>query len=245
MKEANDKLSTAARESLKKYLNERTQEFVRLYKSGKSLQEIGAIHGVTRERVRQVLNTRDIKKTDGGQHVKSLSRTAIREKALVEQLNLKAQSVYGCNHETLVNTRAALGTRAMKLDRIYRTLRANAIGDRVPWNLTFPDVAELLKDCIHKYGKARNSVVVRRVDVEKPFTKDNVEVMRLEESSRLARITVRQKSVMHLYLEGCSVGGIAKQLGISVSTVNQHIHAAKNRNKFVDPANAQLDRSEQ
>lgn len=47
-------------------LEDKTQEMIDLYKSGKTLSDIGIKFGLTRERIRQRLSSHGIKREDGG-----------------------------------------------------------------------------------------------------------------------------------------------------------------------------------
>lgn len=52
-------------------LLERAEAFAVLYRAGKTLHEIGEQHGITRERVRQLLSMIGLKRADGGMAVRT------------------------------------------------------------------------------------------------------------------------------------------------------------------------------
>lgn len=75
--------------------DERAAEMANLYRSGKTLEQIGLQYGLTRERVRQILKSTGVKKTDrGGVKEAAVARTEERRmRAVIE--NAKALDRFG------------------------------------------------------------------------------------------------------------------------------------------------------
>jgi DNA-binding CsgD family transcriptional regulator len=220
---------------------ERDQKFIEMYKSGNTLFEIGIQFGITRERVRQRLNANGITGINGGASVKAASRTALREKANLERLDRRSIAIYGCTRNEMKDERAKLTANENKnLERIYQQSRKKAQRSAIPWEITFPQFALLMKADCGFYGRGKLNKVFRLVDPTKPYTIDNVAVMTHSQSSVLARVkdktklTPTQGRIMRLYDAGHTPMEIAKRLGKNVETVKGQIHMAKNRFRHIE-----------
>jgi hypothetical protein len=111
-------------------------ELAAMYRSGMTLAEIGALYGITRERVRQRLDRSGVTRFDGGSHVTTAKRTAMRS-ALKDLRCLKR---YGCTHahylSILNGPRSGAGVRPTQA---YSSQKGNAEARRIRWNLTLAE----------------------------------------------------------------------------------------------------------
>jgi hypothetical protein len=96
-----------------------------LYKSGKTLQEIGDIHGITRERVRQCLRYIAVAASEGGQ----VKRAEQRRSAFEARRNIAALEKWGCGWEEYV------GLRSKKITRTFNSQRQNAKNRGIGWEI--------------------------------------------------------------------------------------------------------------
>lgn len=89
-------------------ISARNQRMAELYKQGSTLQEIGQLYGITRERVRQILLAdHGLRGNDGG-----ASLTAALERAArLNKMEARYQRKYGCSRADYRAIRKAGGTR--------------------------------------------------------------------------------------------------------------------------------------
>lgn len=119
---------------------EREAVICRLYRDGKTLQEVGDVFGLTRERVRQILKRAGVNPKEGG---RSLSARRRRDAHLVErriERDARAQEVYGCYHDEALalNDGLNLSDKA-GYAAAYVQQKRNADFRDVEWSITFPE----------------------------------------------------------------------------------------------------------
>jgi hypothetical protein len=105
----------------------REKQMAALYKSGKTLQEIGDQFGLTRERVRQLITKwYGIRRADGGRH-----KTAEENRAKFEaKRNARSLKKWGCNFDQYTLLRDM-----RKPTRCYAAQRQNAAKRGIGWEL--------------------------------------------------------------------------------------------------------------
>lgn len=118
---------------------ERARQMIESYKAGLTLERIGVIHGITRERVRQVLAKNGLTASDGGLHVKA----AINQKRLADarrsRMEARAQRVYGCTYDQLIAIAQTRKVRSSKVVRAYVSQKINASKRGIGFEMTLPE----------------------------------------------------------------------------------------------------------
>ena len=106
----------------------RAVEFAKLYREGKTLDQIGRLHGVTRERVRQIMTKHvGIRANDGGKH--KIAQKKERERNA--KRDAKSLKKWGCKWADYVRL------RAMRHPTLrFAAQRQNAIRRGIGWELT-------------------------------------------------------------------------------------------------------------
>ena len=123
---------------------QRHQEIAEKYESGMTLAEVGAVYGVSRERVRQIVSGLGIEKTEGGAAIRSFLTTQNRVDALKKSA-AKTESIcfarWGMNMEQYRAHVSKYGNTANKTSPLhkYAQQRNNAKTRGVEWNFTFAD----------------------------------------------------------------------------------------------------------
>lgn len=121
----------------------RAEVMASMYRGGKTLNEIGAVYGITRERVRQIIKKwHGITGMDGGKHVSAARKQSVRKSAK----DRRAMEVYGCTYAEYRGLVAiGMEMRAAGVGR-YRTptfawhsQRSNAKTRGVEWNISLWD----------------------------------------------------------------------------------------------------------
>lgn len=171
---------------------DRAEDFRKRYLSGETLQQIGDVYGVSRERVRQILK-RDfgIKSSDGGYSV--LAAEKKRQRRAAE--DAKCQKKYGCSYRqylSIVREELRLkreGSPAKRLPRMaFCQQRSNAKKRGIDWQLSLWDWWLIWQESGKWNRRGRRSggfCMCRKGDVG-PYSKDNVYIATFAENASVA-----------------------------------------------------------
>jgi plasmid maintenance system antidote protein VapI len=121
----------------------RAEAMAAMYRGGKTLNEIGEVYGVSRERVRQIISKRaGITAAQGGQSI----RASRKEQAKAARRDAESYEKYGCSYEqyrSLVNMgkeiMAVGGTRERTPTGAWARQRQTAMSRGLTWNLKLAD----------------------------------------------------------------------------------------------------------
>lgn len=145
----------------------RVQQMAALYRSGKTLNEIGQQYGVTRERVRQLMTKfYGIRAPDGGQH-----KIAEDNRAKFEaKRNARSLKHWGCNYDQYVVLR-----NMYKPTRAYAMQRRNAITREIGWELNLWQWWSIWQQSGKwaQRGRGQGYMMCRKGDLG-PYAVDNV-----------------------------------------------------------------------
>lgn len=152
-----------------------------------TMQEIGDLYGITRERVRQILRRYGVESRSGGaalrqrRHATATAETAeadckaaqaVRESVCMER--------YGC-------TLAQYAKIPAEAREAYAQQRCNAQGRGVPWDDDFKlwqwYTVWTASGRFALRGRRSNKYVMRRIDPARGYAKDNVQIVTLKRSS--------------------------------------------------------------
>lgn len=153
------------------------------FRTGKTLAEIGAEHGITRERVRQLLKKLGITGNGGGVQARKRKKVASRAASLDE----KSMKRYGMTREEI---RRAKGTYGRRIVDTYRFHKHNAIGTlKAEWDLLFVDwlACWVASGHMAERGRGRGYYMVRK-DRRLPYRVGNIEVIRGSEFQSRVRM---------------------------------------------------------
>ena len=146
---------------------DRERQMAALYKSGKTLQEIGDQFGLSRERVRQLITKwYGIRATDGGQH-----KLAENKRAKFEaKRNARSLKKWGCNFEQYIELR-----EMQRPTRAYASQRRNAIRRGIGWDFNLWQWWSIWQQSgkWSQRGRGQGYVMCRKGD-SGPYSIDNV-----------------------------------------------------------------------
>lgn len=136
-----------------------------LYRKGKTLQEIGDLYGVSRERVRQLIKKLGVSRHDGGIHLRGKLHAQRRADIKRARRDARFTKTYGCDHATAVSLNDGLNvcSKGSAADQ-YRFQRHNAQIRGVPWGLTFPQWMQIWTESghLHERGRSRDAYCMAR-----------------------------------------------------------------------------------
>jgi uncharacterized protein (DUF433 family) len=169
----------------------KAEKMAGLYRSGMTLEQIGAKYGISRERVRQLMTKHvGMRQDGGGQHVKAVAK---RQQSAASK-DTRYLRKYGCTFAQYVEVRE-IG-RVMRLNGagVYQTpLRAfinqknNAKQRNIPWELTFWQWWTIWQESGKwaERGRAKDAYVMSRFRDAGNYAVGNIYIGTLAENSSI------------------------------------------------------------
>jgi len=147
-----------------------------MYVSGKTLQEIADGHGISRQRVQQILKKLGLSRDDGGSRARSVSREAERLRSLDRRYLAK----WGVDFRCFVELRSKGAVRA------YSTQRTNAAMRGIPWKLSLCDWWRIWEasGMWPRRGRGDGRYVMSRPGDQGSYEVGNVKIVTINENSR-------------------------------------------------------------
>ena len=152
-----------------------------------TMQEIGDLYGVSRERVRQVLRRYGVESEAGGAALRQRRQASVTASAV--EANRKAadairESVCQERHGCTLQQYAQIPNEAREA---FAQQRCNALGRGVPWDDSFKlwqwySVWQASGRFALR-GRRSNKYVMRRIDPAHGYAQDNVQIVTLKRSS--------------------------------------------------------------
>jgi len=159
-------------------INARAERMAALYAGGKTLEEVAATFGLSRERVRQILKRHGLTAKDGGQHKRAERAKVQRE----SERNARTLRKKGCSWEQYCHLRK-LGWPL----RAYQAQRRNARDvQRIGWDLTLWQWWCIWRDSGHikDRGRGKGNYGLLRRDPDGPHSSKNSYVGPISEAIR-------------------------------------------------------------
>ena len=207
----------------------------------KTLESIGAHHGITRERVRQILKKMGVRFEDGRLHKAhadaKISRVALREKTRQEKREMQCLQITECTTEQYYALTGEYWLNdKTKTAKRYTQQKRFAMQRAVQWDLTFPQWWGIwaASGKYHLRGRHKYCYVMSRIGDTGPYALGNVKIITMLEnvaegwknnpSTMRNDMALRalQVRIYRMRLEGKSHAQIAKELGVSVKTSIRH-----------------------
>lgn len=231
------------------------------WKQGKTLEELGAAFDITRERVRQLLQTAKriglLKGEDkGGASKRSVDRDRVHLQAKIAKEEVRVQRYFGCSRDecyAINNGRSPWSQAVPKtLARFYYAQRRAAVNNGAAWALTFPQWKKVWDEsgkwALH--GRGANRYTLGRLDTSKPFEPGNAAVLsNAEISSKAGRksdfilrgkydsgrvaLWERQEAILVMREEsGKSYKDIGKVFNLTEPTARSYATSARRRREL-------------
>jgi len=182
-------------------LLDRDKEFIALYKDGKTLEDIGKLYGITRERVRQRLAKHGITKDEGGSTIKQFKMIPdrlLKRKEAQEKLEQKHFAKWGCSREFIDSISNLPRSHSKHPLRLYGSQQSNANTRGVGWNISFPDWWKIWQDSgkWELRGRGKGYCMARLGD-SGPYEVGNVEIITIGQNFSDSYITNPWKDRFH------------------------------------------------
>lgn len=230
-----------------KRLHERTIDTLKmLYGEGKTLEQLGYFLGVSRERIRQVLDREGISAQDGGQTVRKNKRIGFLKAArLVAQKKTEAkmEQIFQCPYVELTSicgmpvTYTNIQSRGSPQNGYFQQKR-NAETRGIAWEMTFPQWWKLWQDSGHwaYRGRGKYNYCMSRREDKGPYSPANVKIItnfrntregQTKFSQKVRRrdglgLTTQERRIYEILQIGIySPTSISKLTGLSASTIGQ------------------------
>jgi hypothetical protein len=163
------------RDEMRVIRHARAEKMAESYRAGQTLQAIGNAHGISRERVRQLLEEIGIRASDGGMH----ARAAERRREQIEQVERACMRRWGVTRAEYKAIAAQYGSHNKYNHRSpfmrYTRQRENARKRGIAWNFTFADWWRIwqVSGKWDLMGRGFGYVMARKGDCG-PYAPDNV-----------------------------------------------------------------------
>lgn len=156
----------------------RDAEFVLLYRDGKTLHEIGAQYGVSREYVRQQLAKLGMTKIDGGASLRTLRNTGAKVdalRAMAAKKEARTFGKWGMSCEQLKEICSLPRSHPKHPLTAYRYQRRNSVTRGIPWEISFAEWWRIWQESghWHERGRGKGYCMARWAD-DGPYSVENV-----------------------------------------------------------------------
>lgn len=180
---------------------ERNAQMVTMYRQGLTLEKIGQNHGMTRERVRQIIKKLGVRRVDGGQAKTKQSK----EKAKLAKKDAHYLTRHGL---TFAEYKEA---RAMRVIGAYRSQEKSAAARGIEWGLNLAQWLEIWKTSgkLDLRGRGKGKYLMSRIKDSGGYETGNVHIQLATQNSREAVEQWRDKPAkknpgVHLMYPGLS-----------------------------------------
>jgi len=176
----------------------RTSEMADLYREGNTLQQIGDLFGITRERVRQLIGRQGLKGKDGGLRRRAEAKRVAYHWRIAANRDERTQRTHGCSYAVArhLNGGQDLRAKGTPAQRFW-TQKHNAVSVRhIEWRLTFPEWMAIWLASGHFHERGRGGYVMARYGDIGPYSVTNVKIITHSQNSVESRNNVRARGVL-------------------------------------------------
>lgn len=182
VKQISSKLKTDKADAAKT----RDADLVARYSAGETLEEIGFVWRITRERVRQLLKRYGITGVNGGGAIRGAETKKLREMEKNDRVDSKRMRSFGCSAEEFLEWNGGLKTIGNGIRSLhYQRQRNSALQRGIEWAITFPEWCKAWEDSGHEHerGRGKYKYVMSRIGDAGPYSAGNIKIITLSQNS--------------------------------------------------------------
>ena len=218
-----------------------------LYRDGRTLEAIGRLYCLSRERIRQILEKRGVPAAIG-RDVRTQESASARWRKTKEDKDARAHKYFGCSYETVlsINEGRNLSDSGSPAHLFTQQRRTSSLRG-IEWHFTLPEWwgVWLASGKWHLRGRRKDSYCMARILDTGPYAPGNVQIITASQNIRdgyitkparkrrqavsAQELTGRQKEVARLAAQGLQPIDISLALGIKRSTVQIHLCAIRQK----------------
>ena len=166
---------------------ERNDVIVRMFKSGQTMEEVGAVFSITKQGVRHVIKGRGICASEGGG---ALKRVKAREHKKADKTEAYSRFRYLCSAAELNEAVILIENSGHKgkfrdserAKRIYRAEKSKRLSEgNYEWKISFPEWLSIWLDSgkWSEKGSTRDGgYIMARPNILEPLTRDNAVIVK-------------------------------------------------------------------
>lgn len=158
-------------------------EMCDLYRGGKTLQAIGDVFGISRERVRQIVSSLGLKRSDGGQTIGANENRAKKKADRERKFKARAKHL-GMSVTELKEHLAKYGAGSKSPLLKYRSHRQAAKKRGIGWEFNFGTWWRLWQESGKWELRGRGKYVMARHGDDGPYSKGNVYICTGSQNSK-------------------------------------------------------------
>lgn len=178
---------------------ERREAMAKLYSEGKTLREIGEAHGITRERVRQLIFSLGLTGKDGGVQKRARDRAARKRIRRAAERDRKCFAIYGVSHAVALEINGGLSlTHKQSVTRMYFHQWRNAVARGIEWQMNLEQWVQVWEASgrFSDRGRTADSYVMARKGDVGPYAPWNVYITTLADNVRDYQRALRDRGVV-------------------------------------------------
>lgn len=158
--------------------NVRHAEMIRRYRDGETLQQIGDVYGITRQRIQQILAKHGITARNGGRLLRATCRAFDKHMANKSRVEQKISKRYGCDLQTLIEINGSEKREFGSPAWAFYWQKTNAGRRGIEWKLSLPEWWKIWKESGHweQRGRGIGRYVMARIADVGPYESGNVHI---------------------------------------------------------------------
>jgi DNA-binding CsgD family transcriptional regulator len=208
-----------------------------LFRDGRTLESIGRLYELSRERIRQILNRRGVTAEEGGGRVKSDRLRETRWHMRKSKRDERCQKHYQCSYEVALSVNGGRNlSDSSSPCKAYRDQRRSAASRGIEWQFTLPEWWKewQLSGKWPIRGRGKYAYCMSRKGDNGAYAPGNVSIITISQncsdsfktkpsktrrSYGIKELTPRQKEIATLSARGLTAKDISKELNIKRTTV--------------------------
>lgn len=213
------------------------------FKSGRSVRDIAADMGVTRQRIYQMLRRHGLTGEHGGQAVRMSIRRSVKEKAE----SSRYQEVYGCTKDQFEAIRGERSDKSGSPLIAFRHQRNHARSRGVSWDLKFWDWWSIWRDSGKwpERGRSIGSFCMCRLGDTGPYSVGNVYIATVTHNISLGRaLACERKTTPSAFMKLMRAAGgrqaVARALDVAPAYLSQLANDGRMPVSWIDDGKAKV-----